>query len=373
MAVVQLDKVTKMFDEVRAVEEVSLTSRDGEFVVLVGPSGCGKTTTMRMIAGLESISSGAIYIGGGDVTMEPPKARNVAMVFQSYALYPHLSVFDNIGFGLKIRKLPAEAIKHKVTAVAEMLGIRQLLSRKPKELSGGQRQRVALGRAIVREPSVFLMDEPLSNLDAKLRVEMRAEIIKLQRNLGITTFYVTHDQVEALTMGQRIVVMNEGVVQQIDTPENVYANPTNVFVATFIGSPSMNFREATIQGPNEQLKIGDTMIRVSDALRRKIREIGTREVRVGFRPEHVELNAVADATTGNDNGDLVLAMRGRVEVVENIGNAKIIRLALEDGGTVNALTEADFAGEVDDNVTLSVDVSRMRLFDSQSGEAISVN
>lgn len=372
MAVVQLDEVTKVFGEVRAVEDVSFTSRDGEFVVLVGPSGCGKTTTMRMIAGLETISSGYIYIAGSDVTMAAPKERNVAMVFQSYALYPHLSVFDNIGFGLKIRSVPSGDIKAKVTTVAEMLGIQKLLSRKPKELSGGQRQRVALGRAIVREPSVFLMDEPLSNLDAKLRVEMRAELIKLQRDLGITTFYVTHDQVEALTMGERIVVMNDGVVQQIDTPENVYANPANVFVATFIGSPSMNFREATIQGSDGQIEIGDTTIRVSDALWRSIYEANTREVRVGFRPEHVQLKAVTGATA-KGNGDSVLEMRGRVEVIENIGNAKIIRLALEEGGEVNALTEADFGGEVDDRVMVSVDVSRMRLFDARSGEAIITN
>src|ERR1700751_1797319 len=231
----------KRYGDVLAVQDFNLISRDGEFVVLVGPSGCGKPATMRMIAGLETVTSGEIKIGGKNVVGMIPRERDVAMVFQNYALFPHLNVFGNISFGMRLRKFPKERIAEKVHSAAKILGIEHLLERKPKELSGGERQRVALGRAIVREPKVFLMDEPLSNIDAKLRVEMRAEIIKLQRRLGVTTFYVTHDQVEALSMGDRIVVMSKGKVQQVGTPKELYQNPNNLFVAGFIGSPSMNF------------------------------------------------------------------------------------------------------------------------------------
>ena len=249
MAIVELEKVSKRYGDVLAVQDFTLNTTDGEFVVLVGPSGCGKTTTMRMIAGLEAITAGSIRIGGRDVVGMIPRERDVAMVFQNYALFPHMNVFGNMAFGLRLRKVPKQQIKEQVDKAAKILGIESLLNRRPKELSGGQRQRVALGRAIVREPRVFLMDEPLSNIDAKLRVEMRAEIIKLQRRLGVTTFYVTHDQVEALSMGDRVVVMLDGRVQQVGAPKELYNKPVNRFVAGFIGSPAMNFvRAARLQG-----------------------------------------------------------------------------------------------------------------------------
>src|SRR5882724_7810539 len=248
MAIVELEKVSKRYGDVLAVQDFTLNTTDGEFVVLVGPSGCGKTTTMRMIAGLEAITAGSIRIGGRDVVGMIPRERDVAMVFQNYALFPHMNVFGNMAFGLRLRKFPKERVAERVHSAAKILGIEHLLERKPKELSGGERQRVALGRAIVREPKVFLMDEPLSNIDAKLRVEMRAEIIKLQRRLGVTTFYVTHDQVEALSMGDRIVVMSKGLVQQVGTPKELYNAPINLYVAGFIGSPSMNFLRAQIKG-----------------------------------------------------------------------------------------------------------------------------
>src|SRR6202790_3470080 len=246
MAIVELEKVSKRYGDVLAVEDFTLTTTDGEFVVLVGPSGCGKTTTMRMVAGLEAITAGSIRIGGRDVVGMIPRERDVAMVFQNYALFPHMNVFGNMAFGLRLRKLPKEQVAEKVRSAAKILDIEHLLERKPKELSGGERQRVALGRAIVRAPKVFLMDEPLSNIDAKLRVEMRAEIIKLQRRLAVTTFYVTHDQVEAVSMGDRIVVMSKGLVQQVGTPKELYNSPINLYVAGFIGSPSMNFLRAQI-------------------------------------------------------------------------------------------------------------------------------
>src|ERR1700746_2166535 len=246
MAIVELTNVVKKYGDVLAVESFNLTTTEGEFVVLVGPSGCGKTTTMRMIAGLETVTDGEIKISGKNVVGMIPRERDVAMVFQNYALFPHMNVFGNMSFGLKLRKLPREKIESRVREAARILGIERLLDRKPKELSGGERQRVALGRAIVREPQVFLMDEPLSNIDAKLRVEMRAEIIKLQRRLGVTTFYVTHDQVEALSMGDRVVVMLDGRVQQVGAPKELYNKPINRFVAGFIGSPAMNFLRARV-------------------------------------------------------------------------------------------------------------------------------
>src|SRR5580693_1055425 len=253
MAIVELEKVSKRYGDVLAGEDFTLTTTDGEFVVLVGPSGCGKTTTMRMVAGLEAITAGSIRIGGRDVVGMIPRERDVAMVFQNYALFPHMNVFGNMAFGLRLRKLPKQQIKEQVNKAAKILGIENLLNRRPKEISGGQRQRVALGRAIVREPRVFLMDEPLSNLDAKLRVQTRAELIKLHRRLGITTVYVTHDQVEAMTMGDRIAVMSNGIIQQCDRPLNLYNHPINLFVAGFIGSPAMNFVPVNIVQEGESL------------------------------------------------------------------------------------------------------------------------
>src|SRR5512143_515173 len=255
MAGVVYDHVTKQFGDVTAVNDLSLDVADKEFLVLVGPSGCGKTTALRLLAGLEEISAGSIYIGDRVVNDVPPKDRDIAMVFQSYALYPHMSVYDNMAFGLKLRKTPKSEIDSRVKEAADILQIGHLLQRKPKELSGGQRQRVALGRAIVRKPQVFLMDEPLSNLDAKLRVQTRAELIKLHRNLGTTFIYVTHDQIEAMTMGTRIAVMNQGLLQQVDSPQNLYDHPANMFVAGFIGSPSMNFSDATLVKQDSKLFI----------------------------------------------------------------------------------------------------------------------
>ena len=247
MAGITLDGVTKRFSaEVTAVDDVSLEIGDGEFMVLVGPSGCGKSTMLRMIAGLEEVTDGRIAIGGSEVTDLPPKDRDIAMVFQNYALYPHMTVEQNLGFGLKLRKTPKSDIRRRVADVARILGLEDLLKRKPAALSGGQRQRVAMGRAMVREPQAFLMDEPLSNLDAKLRVQMRAELARLRDRLKTTTVYVTHDQVEAMTLGDRVAVMRDGVLQQVDTPQNLYRNPANLFVAAFIGSPSMNLVEAKI-------------------------------------------------------------------------------------------------------------------------------
>ncbi len=252
MAKVRLEHVWKRFGKVVAVKDFNLETEDGEFVVFVGPSGCGKTTTLRMIAGLEEISEGKIYIGDRLVNDVPPKDRDIAMVFQNYALYPHMNVYENMAFGLRLRRYPKDEIDRRVKEAARILKIEHLLSRKPRELSGSQRQRVAMGRAIVREPKVFLMDEPLSNLDAKLRVEMRAEIAKLQRRLGVTTIYVTHDQVEAMTLGHRIVVMKDGEIQQVDTPLRLYDFPANRFVAGFIGSPSMNFVKASVEVQGEK-------------------------------------------------------------------------------------------------------------------------
>jgi len=262
MASVTFEHVTKKFENVIAVKDLTLHIPDGEFLVLVGPSGCGKTTTLRLLAGLEEVTHGRIYIGDRDVTDIPPKDRNVAMVFQSYALYPHMNVYDNIAFGLRMRKVPKLEIERRVLEAARMLEIEHILYRRPRELSGGQRQRVAVARAIVRDPAVFLFDEPLSNLDAKLRVQTRAELIKLHQRLGTTFVYVTHDQVEAMTMGTRIAVMKDGVLQQVDTPQNIYERPDNLFVAGFIGSPPMNFFEARLMPEGESLWVDTGAFRV---------------------------------------------------------------------------------------------------------------
>src|ERR671937_1448935 len=256
MADVIFDKVEKVYDnDVVAVHDLTLEIGDGEFVVLVGPSGCGKTTALRMVAGLEDITDGKVTIGGRVVNDLTPKERDIAMVFQNYALYPHLSVADNIAFGLRLRKTPKDVVDERVAWAAKLLGLTPYLQRRPKELSGGQRQRVAMGRAIVRQPQVFLMDEPLSNLDAKLRVQMRADIAKLQHELGTTTVYVTHDQVEAMTMGDRVAVMSRGVLQQVDTPQRLYDHPANLFVAGFIGTPPMNLLEATVSASNGDVSL----------------------------------------------------------------------------------------------------------------------
>src|SRR3954470_6004208 len=325
MARVVLDGVGKVYvDGTRAVDDLTLTVEDGEFLVLVGPSGCGKTTALRMVAGLEDISEGQVLIGERVVNRVPSRDRDVAMVFQSYALYPHLSVRENIGFGLTLRKVPKKDIRVRVERAAETLGLEDYLDRKPRNLSGGQRQRVAMGRAIVREPQAFLMDEPLSNLDAKLRVQMRAEIARIQRDLGVTTLYVTHDQTEAMTLGHRVAVMKKGVLQQVPPPQELYDHPVNLFVGGFIGSPAMNMVRSRLKQTSTgklELHIGEHTLHVSDLVltnRPALRQYVGRDIVVGIRPEDMEDAALADAVSGRDhldvNADLVEAMGSEVLV-----------------------------------------------------------
>ena len=294
MAELSLRKVKKVYDNtVVAVHAFDLEIADKEFIVLVGPSGCGKSTTLRMVAGLEEITEGEIYIGGKKVNNVPPKSRDIAMVFQNYALYPHMTVYDNIAYGLKLRKFPKRVIDQKVREAAEILDITELLKRKPKALSGGQRQRVAIGRAIVREPQVFLMDEPLSNLDAKLRNQMRAEIIKLRQKVNTTFIYVTHDQTEAMTLGDRIVIMKEGYVQQVGTPQEVFHHPANLFVAGFIGTPQMNFFDAELvrKGDQYAVRLGSAEVTLSPEKQARLLagEVQSQEITLGVRPEHIVL------------------------------------------------------------------------------------
>src|SRR3954449_10510430 len=294
VASVTFDGVSKVYDNgFRAVDNLNLQIGDGEFMVLVGPSGCGKTTALRMLAGLDEISAGELVIDDTVVNEVAPQKRDIAMVFQNYALYPHLSVYDNMAYGLKIQKLGKAEIRQRVQKIASIIGLEELLERKPKALSGGQRQRVAMGRAIVREPKVFLMDEPLSNLDAKLRVQMRSEVARIQHELKATTVYVTHDQVEAMTMGDRVALMRRGVLQQVDTPMNLYNTPANLFVASFIGSPSMNLFEADLDRRNGNLvaSIGDQLLRLPS--RPELEGLAGRKVALGIRPEHLEDATVA--------------------------------------------------------------------------------
>jgi len=319
MAAVAFQHAAKVYpDGTRAVDDLTLEIGDGEFVVIVGPSGSGKTTALRMVAGLEDISEGTISIGGRVVNHVPARARNIAMVFQSYALYPHLSVFENIAFGLKVKKLARSVIRRRVEQAAELLELTDLLDRKPRALSGGQRQRVAMGRAIVREPSVFLMDEPLSNLDAQLRVRTRAEIGQLQRQLGITTIYVTHDQVEAMTMADRVAVMRSGRLQQFAPPQEIYSRPSNAFVGGFIGSPSMNFLEGTIQGSNGDVSVllGDQKLALDASVLKQRPLLGqyeNRDVLVGIRPESIHDAALVRAKPPD------VLLHGTVELREALG------------------------------------------------------
>jgi multiple sugar transport system ATP-binding protein len=367
MAEVVMTNLTKTFKTVIAVNDVSLTINDKEFLVLVGPSGCGKTTALRMIAGLEEITSGEIRIGQRVVNEVSPKDRDIAMVFQNYALYPHMSVYDNMAFGLKLRKVPKMEIKRRVQEAANLLGLGDYLQRKPKQLSGGQRQRVALGRAIVREPKVFLMDEPLSNLDAKLRVQTRAELIKLHRRLGITTVYVTHDQVEAMTMGDRIAVMKDGVVQQCDTPLNVYNHPVNIFVAGFIGTPSMNFLDTKISVEAGGVYVdGDCFrLRVPDDRAEALKPYANKIVAFGIRPEDIfdkNLSGILQATA--DNTATV-----QVDVIEPMG--PIVTMYLSCGGhdviaTIDAETQAKESAPME----VLFDMSKCHIFDKETEQAV---
>ena len=327
MATVTFSSVGKVYgDGTRAVDNFDLQVADGEFVVFVGPSGCGKTTALRMVAGLEEISEGEILIGDRVVNDLEPRERDVAMVFQNYALYPHMSVYDNISFGLRMQKVKKGKIHERVTEISRVLGLDELLQRKPRQLSGGQRQRVAMGRAIVRDPSVFLMDEPLSNLDARLRVQMRAEIARIQRELNATTIYVTHDQVEAMTMGDRVAVLRKGVLQQTDDPQVLYDRPVNLFVASFIGSPSMNLLQASLEARNGSLaaRIGPQELAVPAEVAAARPGLGAYEgktVGIGIRPEHVE-----DASIGPDRAP---RLRAKVLVMEALGSERLAHLELD--------------------------------------------
>ena len=356
MSTVTFQGVTKKYGEVLAVKDLSLEIHDGEFMVLVGPSGCGKTTSLRMIAGLEDISDGTLLIGDKVVNDVAPKDRDIAMVFQSYALYPHMTVRENLAFGLKLRKIDKGEIERRVNEAAAILDLTKLLSRKPKELSGGQRQRVALGRAIVREPAVFLMDEPLSNLDAQLRVQTRAEILRLHARLKTTVVYVTHDQVEAMTMGTRIAVMSDGRLQQVGTPQELYDLPVNRFVAGFIGSPSMNLLEATVEG--RRVAAGGIDIEVTDA-RAKLLE-GRRRVTIGFRPEHLEYGA---AGAGAVQIELV------ADVVEYLGAQELLHLSTTSGDVL-ALVGSEHKTPRGTTVRLSLALDKLHLFDAETGAAI---
>jgi multiple sugar transport system ATP-binding protein len=326
MATVEIEHVTKVYPNgSEAVSDLSLDVADGEFMVLVGPSGCGKTTTLRMVAGLEDITEGAIKVGERTVNDLSPRDRDMAMVFQNYALYPHMTVAENIGFALKLRKLPKEEIRGKVEEAARILGLTEHLRRKPGQLSGGQRQRVAMGRAIVREPSVFLMDEPLSNLDAKLRVQMRAEISRIQRRLGVATLYVTHDQIEAMTMGDRVAVLSAGALQQCDAPQTLYDAPANLFVAAFIGSPAMNLYQATLDPDGGEVKVGEQVLELSTVQRenRALASFRAKEIVVGIRPEDL-----SDAKLSGSDGDRQHLV-GAVELVEALGSEKLVHFRLE--------------------------------------------
>ncbi|MCE5329120.1 sn-glycerol-3-phosphate ABC transporter ATP-binding protein UgpC [bacterium] len=363
MAKVVLKDLVKKFDEVVAVNKMNTVIEDEEFIVLVGPSGCGKTTTLRMIAGLEEITAGEIYIGDRKVNDVPPKDRDIAMVFQNYALYPHMDVYNNMAFGLKLRKTPKLEIEARVNEAAKILGIEGLLKRKPKQLSGGQRQRVALGRAIVRNPRVFLMDEPLSNLDAKLRVQMRTEIAKLHKRLNATIVYVTHDQTEAMTMADRMIIMKDGVVQQMGKPQDVYDNPDNIFVAGFIGSPAMNFLDVTVTD-KYTLKHKTFEIDTPEKVKKVIRDnnlIG-KEVVFGIRPEDLEDSAFVQ------NPNPLNTIKANVEVTEPMGSEIYAYLDI-DGVLMTARVNPRSQAKFGESLSLYVNLETIHLFNKETEKA----
>lgn len=368
MADLQLRNVSKIYaGNICAVAPTSVDIDDGEFVILVGPSGCGKSTLLRMIAGLETVSQGEIHIGGRMVNNVPAKDRDIAMVFQNYALYPHMTVYQNMAFGLKMRKYPKLEIDRRVRVAAETLGLTSFLERRPQALSGGQRQRVAVGRAIVRQPKLFLFDEPLSNLDAKLRVSMRAELIKLHKLLGATMIYVTHDQVEAMSMGDRLIVLKDGVVQQIGAPLEIYNHPANQFVASFIGSPPMNFIRCTLCEPNSTLQLADSDLQLKlpaskfSSLRNKLGE--RRQLVLGIRPEDIyERQAYDRSIDGN-------TLTVRVEFLEPLGNEVLATCALGESELVVRLSPRTSA-QSNESVDLVVDMEQARLFEPSTGEAL---
>jgi len=362
MAEVTLENVTKVFPgDVVAVSDVTLHIADKELLVLVGPSGCGKSTTLRMVAGLEELTRGTIRIGERIVNDVPPKDRDIAMVFQNYALYPHMTVYKNMAFGLKLRKYPRAEIDERVNQAAVLLGIQDLLDRKPKALSGGQRQRVALGRAIVRQPAAFLFDEPLSNLDAKLRVEMRAELSKLHRRLGTTMIYVTHDQVEAMTLGDRIAVMNDGIIHQLAAPLQLYDRPINQFVAGFLGTPPMNFMSGRVEEDAGKILFneGSAKIELPGRLRQAMGAVSGREAVFGVRPEDISI------------GDGSAVIRAKVNVLEPLGDEMIVYLSTDYHDLIcKAPSHQQVA--VDDLVGLNFDIDKAHLFDPESGKNVSL-
>jgi multiple sugar transport system ATP-binding protein len=392
MAEIQLDKVTKRFpDGYEAVRDMSLDIKDGEFMILVGPSGCGKSTALRMIAGLEDITDGELKIGGDVVNQLPPKDRDIAMVFQNYALYPHMTVRENMGFALRLRGEDKEEINKKVEDSARILDLEPHLDRKPAQLSGGQRQRVAMGRAIVRDPAAFLMDEPLSNLDAKLRVQMRTEVARLQQQLGTTMIYVTHDQTEAMTLGDRVAVMRSGVLQQVGSPMELYNEPVNLFVAGFIGSPAMNFMPATVQGDTVKLPFGD--LRLPQEMHNRVSSGQGRQLIAGIRPENFE-----DAALVGDLKDRGSTFRAKIEVVEAMGSElyahftvstdetiesdELRELAADaGGGEVPSAGEGRIVARLDpaakvsqgEEAELWVDATKLQLFDPDDGHNLMVD
>lgn len=362
MARVCFEQVTKKYENgFVAVKNLNFEVAEGEFLVLVGPSGCGKTTSLRMLAGLEDVSAGSIYIGDRNVNNIPSKDRNIAMVFQSYALYPHMSVFDNMAFSLELQGYSKNETKQRVQAAAQQLGIEQLLDRKPKQLSGGQRQRVAVGRAIVRKPTVFLMDEPLSNLDAKLRTQARVELSKLHKDLATTFIYVTHDQVEAMTMGTRIAVLNGGILQQIDTPQNLYEHPNNVFVAGFMGSPAMNFLAGIVRRNKDSLSVQtkSLTIPIPAAKEPQYREYIGKEITFGIRPENIYSEEFLPPKTAP------FAIQAKVTVVEMMGHEAIVYCTLADGQELVARVDPRSHFTPESTVTLLFDLNRFHLFDKE--------